>query len=178
MDKEKIVEFIKYNGPSVPAQLTKNFNQNTIIIGAFLSELVKSKKLCVSNLKVGTSPLYYVLEQNYKLVNYSNYLNEKDKQAYDLLKHKLVLLDEEQTPLLRFSLRQIKDFAQPIKVTINNSEKLFWKWFLLSLKDTEEIIKKRYFSNSDILKQENNNEEQKIQNQKNKDDEELKEQQK
>jgi hypothetical protein len=146
IDRDKILEFVKINGPIVPAQLTKQFNQNTIIIGAILSELVKSKKLAVSNIKVGGSPLYYSIEQKYKLVNYSKHLNEKDLQAFELLKYKQILLDEEQTPLIRFSLRQIKDFSEMVQVIINNNEKIFWKWYLLSMDDAEKLIRQRYFS--------------------------------
>jgi hypothetical protein len=157
IDRDKILSYVKIQGPIVPTQLTKEFNQNTIIIGAYLSELVKSKKLAVSNLKIGGSPLYYSIEQKYKLVNYSKHLNEKDLQAYDLLKYKQILLDDEQTPLIRFSLRQIKDFAEMIQVIVNNEEKIFWKWFLLSMDEAEKLIRERYFSSKKSEEKTNHN---------------------
>lgn len=142
-DKQQILQFIKANGPVLPTDLSRQFKQDTMIIGALLSELAKSKDIIVSNVKVGGSPLYLVKEQSAKLTDYADHLNEKDKEAHDLLKEKKILHDRSLTPLLRVSLRQIKDFARPVHVEINGEEELFWRWYMTSLSDVEEKIRDR-----------------------------------
>lgn len=69
-------------------------------------------------------------------------MNEKDKAAYELLKSKRILRDSALTPLMRVTLRSIKDFAKPIEVTLGSNKELFWKWYLLPNDVASEEIKK------------------------------------
>lgn len=144
VDKQKIMDFVKRKGPILPVQLSNELGESTFITGALLSELVKSGQIKVSTVKVGGSPLYYVDEQKHRLQEYSDYLNEKDREAYELLKENLVLYDGELTPLLRVSMRKINDFAVPVKVSVNNTEELFWRWYLTPISKVEDILKKRF----------------------------------
>lgn len=144
IDKYKVLEFIKVRGPIIPTDLTKEFKYDTIIMGALLSELTSTKQVLVSNVKVGGTPLYYMDSQKAKLQDYSDHLNHKDREAYELLKAEQVLRDKEVTPLLRVSLRAIKDFAVPVKVVINDEEILFWRWYLTPLNIVEEKIRARF----------------------------------
>ena len=64
----------------------------------------------------------------------------KKERAFDLLSEQKILKDTEQTPLMRVTLREIKDFAVPIYVTYNDSE-MFWKWHTASDADVEKLIK-------------------------------------
>ncbi len=144
VDKQKILDFVKRKGPILPVQLSNELKESTFITGALLSELVKSGHIKVSTVKVGGSPLYYVDEQKHKLQEYSDHLNEKDREAYEILKERLVLYDKELTPLLRVSLRKINDFAVPVKVHVNNNEELFWRWYLTPISKVEELLKKRF----------------------------------
>ncbi|MBW2983195.1 hypothetical protein KY327_02735, partial [Candidatus Woesearchaeota archaeon] len=66
---------------------------------------------------------------------------EKDRRTAELLKRKQILKDDEQEPLTRVSLRQIKDFAVPLEVKTKDGTVLFWKWYLLSTKEAEPLIK-------------------------------------
>lgn len=130
--KEQVLQFVIANGPSVPNDVMKKLGSDTFLIGAYLSELVANKKLSVSAMKVGGSPLYYAPGQEYKLQNFTKYLNEKDRLAYNILKDKRVLTDREQTPLIRVALRTIKDFAFPIEISQNGEKTLYWRWYLIS----------------------------------------------
>jgi len=53
-----------------------------------------------------------------------------------------VVLDTEQSPLLRVSLRTIKDYAKPIEVTANGQTYLFWKWYLATEDIVNELVRK------------------------------------
>jgi hypothetical protein len=138
---DKIIAFLKANGPSIPVHMVKELKQDTIIIGAMLSALAGTKKLIISNTKIGGSPLYYLKEDEAKLQDFAKYLNEKDQRAYELLKEKKVLRDKEMTPLLRVSLRAIKDFAKPVTVTVGGQNEIFWKWYLIKSDESEKHIR-------------------------------------
>lgn len=132
LDKEKIIQFVRIKGPVIPKDLVKSFGSDTFMIGAALSELVANGKLLITTVKIGGSPFYYLHEQKTRLQELSKHLNEKDIKAYNLLKEKKVLKDNELTPLLRVSLRYIPDYARPLQVTVDNSTELFWGWYLSS----------------------------------------------
>ncbi len=83
----------------------------------------------MSNMKVGSSPLYYIQGQEDQLENFTQHLNQREKEAFFLLKEKELLKDEDQTPVIRVALRAIKDFAIPLKIRVNNEVKLFWRYF-------------------------------------------------
>lgn len=140
-NQDRILSEIRTKGPILPAQIAKILNTNILIASAHLSELVDLKKIHYSHTKIGGSPVYYLKGQEPKLQQLSQYLNEKEKQAYSLLKEKKILKDIAQPPLIRVALRNIKDFAVPITVNHDNQKELFWKWYLLSNEEATEIIK-------------------------------------
>lgn len=139
INKEDVLQAAKIKGYVIPSDLSKQFTVDTFIMGAVLSDLVSEKKLFVSTVKIGGSPVYYAPEAREKLQELFKYLNEKDKQTYQLLQEKIVLADTAQTPLVRVSLRNIKDFSKPIEVTAQGSTQLFWKWYLAT---DDEVNKK------------------------------------
>jgi len=142
--KDKILEIINSRGPSVPSGLTKQLGLNTMFVGAYLSELVASKKLFVTKLKVGSSPVYYLDGQQEKLQDYYKNLNGKDKEAFDIIKKEGVVRDREQTPIIRVALRNIPDFSTPLNIkTTAGDKEIFWKWYLLTDKEAEEKIKEK-----------------------------------
>ena len=85
--------------------------------------------------------MYYLPGQEAMLEKFAVNLNEKEKRAFDLLSEQKILKDTEQTPLMRVTLREIKDFAVPIYVTYNDSKEMFWKWHTASDADVEKLIK-------------------------------------
>ncbi|MBI3033499.1 hypothetical protein HYY69_08555 [Candidatus Woesearchaeota archaeon] len=144
VDREAVYQLVKLQGPLIPSQITSQLKSNTILIGAFLSELHSHDRVCLTHLKRGGSPYYYIKEQLDKLQTLCADLNEKDRRTFDVLKEKKLLEDTEVEPLTRVSLRNIKDFAVPIQATIYGQERLFWKWYLLSNEEVHTILEQRF----------------------------------
>ncbi|MEA2036807.1 MAG: hypothetical protein U9O94_04825 [Nanoarchaeota archaeon] len=136
----KILQFIRQKGPILPVEVAKHINSDTLMSSAHLSELSSSGKLKISNVKVGGSPLYYIPGQEPQLQNFADNLHEKEKKAYDLLSQKKVLRDSEIEPVIRVALRAIKDYAVALQVNFKGTSHIFWRWYLLSNKDAEELI--------------------------------------
>ena len=134
--KEKILDVVK-QGPTYPSKISKIVGGDTMIVGAILSTLISTGDVKVSTLKIGGSPLYYIPNQESKLEEFINYLNEKDQKTTKLLKEKQVLKDSEQDPLVRVSLRTIKDFAKSFELESSGQKEIFWRYYLI---DKDEAI--------------------------------------
>lgn len=139
--REKALEFIRLRGPCVPVQLGKHMGMNSMLAGALLSELVSKGSLRISNLKMGGSPLYFVPGQEPELLKHLDLLQDVDRQTVQLLERHRVIRDNEASPLIRVSLRNIADFAVPLDVSYNQQKETFWKWFLCPDEETQRIIK-------------------------------------
>jgi hypothetical protein len=122
--KEKILSIIRSRGPSFPAHISSQVGMSILFTSAFLSELLSEKKLKISNMRIGSSPLYFISGQENLLERYSNSLKSKEKEAFEILKEKKFLLDQEQEPAIRVALRSIKDFAIPFQ----KNDKLYWRY--------------------------------------------------
>jgi len=142
--KFKILEYVRRYGPCLPVQLSKQINSNILFAGAVLSELVANQKVKISIAKIGGSPVYYIPGQEPKLVMLYQYLHEKEKKAYDLLKQNKVLHDRSLEPYQRVALRELKDFAYPIQ----HENDLFWRWYMLSDEESINLIKEIYKKDS------------------------------
>jgi hypothetical protein len=129
--KKEIISFINENGPCLPINISKRVNLSLLFTSAFLSELLSEKAIKMTNLRIGSSPLYYLEGQESKLENFSDYLKGKEKEAFLRLKENKFLIDEEQEPAIRVALRAIKDFAYPFKF----QEKIIWRYFLANDED-------------------------------------------
>jgi hypothetical protein len=123
--KEKILRIFRIKGPSLPVHIAKEINQSILFTSAFLSELLSEKKLKITSLRVGNSPVYFLSGQESQLEKYSEHIKRKEKEAYLLLKEKKFLKDTEQLPAIRVALRSIKDFAIPFK----KNNKVYWRYF-------------------------------------------------
>ena len=139
---DKVLRIVKAKGPVIPTDVSKEMGVTTILASAMLSELVSGHQLRISSLKMGGTPFYYAPGQEEKLQNYTKYLHEQEKKAYDVLKSKLVLRDRNLEPVVRVALRQIKDFAVPLNVRNKEDVETFWKWYLASNEDAEPLIRK------------------------------------
>jgi hypothetical protein len=151
IDLSKVLDIVKQSGPVLPVDIARKIEQNTIITGAILSDLVKSKKVLVSHTKVGGSPVYYLPEQKHRLQNLYKYLNEKDQRAFDYLKREGLLQDNKLEPLQRVCLRNIRDFAKPLEVSVKNEKILFWKWYLLSNEDAQKKLHEIFRPKKEVL---------------------------
>ncbi len=139
--KDRIMETIKIKGPTYPAQIARQAGLSPLFTAAFLSELVKERKLKLSNMKVGSSPIYFIPGQENQLENFTEYLNHKEKEAFQKIKEEEMLQDEEQEPAIRVALRKIKDFAIPVQVRIDGETKLFWRYFQFQESETRNKIR-------------------------------------
>ncbi|HLC98748.1 MAG TPA: hypothetical protein VJC00_01955 [Candidatus Nanoarchaeia archaeon] len=137
----KAISLIRMRGPVIPSQINKELSVDVLTGSAILSELVDNGQLKLSSVKVGSSPVYYIPGQEARLQQFSNHLNAKDKETYDMLRQSRVLRDKALEPLRRVSLRQMKDFAKPLNVKVGNEDIIFWKWYLLSNDEAASLIK-------------------------------------
>jgi hypothetical protein len=143
--KERILKFLRIRGPSIPVYIAKDINQSILFTSAFLSELLSEKKVKQSYLRVGSSPVFFLTEQEAGLENFAKYLRSKEKDAFEILKEKKFLIEEEQDPAIRVALRSIKDFAVPFQ----REEKIIWRYFTIpegEFKKEEKIMEKEILS--------------------------------
>ena len=142
---DDVLRAIQMRGPLMPLDVRKFLGKgDSITIGATLSQLTASGKVKVTNLKRGGSPFYYILGQEPKIENLYNNLKEKDQRTFHLLKEKKILRDKTQDPLVRVSLREIKDFSKMFNVTVNNEQETFWRYYLISEQEAIRILKEKY----------------------------------
>jgi len=137
--KEKIISVLRRNGPSLPVHIAREIDSSILFTSAFLSELVSEKKIKMSNLKIGNSPLYLIAGQEYMIEKYFHYLKSKEKEAFHLLKEKKFMKDSEQNPAIRVALKEIKDFAIPFQKP--DTGELYWKFFTVPESEFTEKIK-------------------------------------
>ena len=140
-NREKVIQTIRIRGPVIPAQIAKVIGTDIMIASATLSELVSKNALKISHVKFGSTPLYYLPGQEPRLQDFAKNLHEKEKRAYDLLMQKKIMMDRLLDPVVRVALRNIKDFAVPLQVKINDNIEIFWKWYLITNEEAAKIIK-------------------------------------
>ena len=110
--RDRILSFVRTNGPVLPVQISKNFGGDMLFAGAVLSELVASKKILISKAKIGGSPVYYADGQGMKLSMLYTHLKDVHKKVYDKLNQEKILKDIDLEVWERVALREIKDFAE------------------------------------------------------------------
>lgn len=135
---KKIIEILRIKGPSLPIQISKQIGLSSLFVSAFLSELAGEKRIKISNLKVGGSPLYFLDGQQEQLEKFYKYLHPKEAEAFLLLKEKGILKDSEQTPAIRVALRSIRDFAMGFK----KDDEIFWRYAFVPENRIMELLKK------------------------------------
>ena len=124
--KERILGTLKRRGPSLPVHIAKETGLSILFASAFLSELASEQKLKISNMKVGSSPVYFLNEHAYMLEKLSQSLNNREKEAFLLLREKKFLKDTEQPPVIRVALRAIMDFAIPL----HRGGQIYWRYYI------------------------------------------------
>lgn len=122
--KKKILGFLDENGPALPVIIGKKIELSPIFTSAILSELVNERRLKMSSLKVGSSPLYFLPGQEEKLENFQDNITGMEKEALMKLKKEKTLDDEEQETTIRVALRSLKDFA----IAEKKNEKIIWRY--------------------------------------------------
>jgi hypothetical protein len=135
--KEKILSTIRTRGPTIPVHIAKEAGISMLFASAFLSELLSDRKIKMSYMRVGNSPIYFISGQEPQLETFANHLKSKEKDAFFLIQRKKILKDSEQSPPIRVALRAIKDFAIPFK---KNGE-TFWRYMTASETESTSEIK-------------------------------------
>ena len=134
--KQNILSIIETKGPSLPAFIAQETGLSHLFASAFLSELIADKKLKISNMHVGSSPLYLISGQEPMLENFSQHLKNKEKEAYQILKERRFIKDKESEPAIRVALRTIKDFAIPFQ----RDNEILWRYFTIPESDYYPIV--------------------------------------
>lgn len=137
--KNKIISSIEKRGPSLPIQIAKELAMNSLFVAAFLSELNDEKRLKVSSLKVGGSPLYFLTGQEEQLEKFYKFLHPKEAEAFELLRKNKILKDRDQDPAIRVALRAIKDFS----VAFKDNEEVYWRYILVPEQEVVELFNKQ-----------------------------------
>jgi hypothetical protein len=143
--KDKIISFLKENGPSLPVRIAKAIEMEPMFASAITSELIGSKQVKTSHLRIGSSPLYFLPGEEQKLEEYTENLKSAEKEAYLKLKKNKIIIDEDEDPVTRVALRNIKDFA----ISSGTPEKTTWKYAFIS----EEKIEEELPSKDDPIKE-------------------------
>lgn len=151
---EKVLRIVKEKGPLLPVQVARELNIEILIASAVLSDLSSQKLIRLSHGKIGGSPLYYITGQEQKLQVLANYFKDALKKAFSILLERKLLREKECDAWLRVALRDIKDFAIPLTANINSSEEAFWKWYMLSDEEAENIVKEMISQKKEELKPE------------------------
>ena len=140
-DQDKILNFLKVTGPTLPAKVAKNINTDILLASAHLSDLSSQGKVKISKLKIGGSPLYFLPGQESQLYSFaSGNINPKDLLVLDELKDKNILRESNLELIQRVGLRNLPDFAVPLNVRVGEEIELFWKWHLLSNDEANQMI--------------------------------------
>ena len=137
--KRKIISFLDSNGPSLPVRIAKKIEMEPVFASAILSELLNEKRIKLSHMKIGASPLYLLPTQEKRLEEHHSNLKNIEKDAYLKLKENKFLIDNEEIPAIRVALRNLKDFAK----NFNFEEKIIWRYAFISEEDIVNILKKK-----------------------------------
>jgi len=135
--REKILSILRTKGPTIPVHIAQETGLSMLFASAFLSELLSDKKVKMSHMRVGNSPVYFISGQEHQLEKFSNYLKSKEKDAFILLQERRFLKDSEQSPAIRVALRAIKDFAFHFK----KNDEIFWRYLTASESEFKKEIK-------------------------------------
>lgn len=133
--KEHILKTFRTRGPCLPAHIASEIKMSILFTSAFLSELLGERKLKISNLRVGSSPIYFLPGTEPQLEKYTQHIKGKEKEAYLRLKEKKFLKDSKQEPAIRVALREIKDFAIPFQ----KENEIIWRYFTILESEYKEI---------------------------------------
>lgn len=149
--KEKIIFALRQRGPCLPVHIANELKTSILFASAFLSELVSEKKIIMSHMRVGSSPLYFLSGQEHALERFAHYLKSKEKDAFSLLKEKEILEDANQEPAIRVALRAIRDFAIPFQ----RNERLFWRYYLSQEREIKSESPKPEIKRTDSVEKNN-----------------------
>ena len=134
--KEKIILYLKNNGPTLPVVISKVIEMDPFFASAILSEVLGEKRIKATHMRIGSSPLYFLEGQENQLEKMTSSLKSAEREAFEKLREKKILKDADETPAIRVALRSIRDFAIPFKL----DEQVMWRYYLV----TEDEVRKMF----------------------------------
>lgn len=137
--KNQIVQTISQRGPSLPIHVAKATELPTLFASAFLSELISERRVKLSNMKVGGSPLYLLPGQEPLLERFDEFLKGKEKEAFLILKEQRVVEHAKTDPAIRVAFAYLKDFAIPFQYEGSQ----FWRYYLTSETEARSEIQRQ-----------------------------------
>ncbi len=134
--KNKIISFLNDNGPSLPIVIARAIEMDTVFASAIMSEMLGSKQIKTSYMKIGASPLYLLPGQEQELEKKTEHLKSVEKEAYLKIKEQKIINDDDESPAIRVALRNIKDFATPFKF----KEKIMWRYMFATDDEVKKLL--------------------------------------
>ncbi len=156
--KRKIISFLDSNGPSLPVRIAKKIEMEPVFASAILSELLNEKRIKLSHMKIGASPLYLLPNQEKKLEEQNSNLKNIEREAYLKLKENKFLIDKNEIPAIRVALRNLKDFAK----NFNFKEELVWRYAFIPEEEIIIFLKKENSKDVDEIEKIENEEKKEI----------------
>lgn len=129
--KALILAFVQARGPSLPVHIARDVKIEPLFAAAFLSELFREHKLRMSHLKVGSTALYLLAGQEPQLENFTQYLNQREQEAYHLIKKQGLIAHQNLNPIMQVAISHIPDFAQ----TLDQQGVKYWHYAFLPIEE-------------------------------------------
>jgi len=132
--KQQILDFIKKKGPSTPNDITRGTGMNSLIVSAMLSDANERKQLGKSFMRIGSSHLYFTVDQKDKArARLFNSMDDSQKSFLKDLESRKVILDSE---IDEESITQYCDFLNGFTLGENKA----WHWFELDGQNALKLV--------------------------------------
>ncbi len=170
--KEQLVyDMVLSKGPLTPVDVAKAMGTTSMIAAAILSTLVDRGLIKASQMKYGTSKLYYASGQEARVREIlKTTLSPLQIKAIDLIKQSRIILDSDLSPQLRLFLSEVPDFVKKLEVSFNNQNFVIWTYWNVSEAEVksffDSMFKKEEPKEEKEEKKEEAKEEKKVVNQK------------
>lgn len=112
MVNDRVISFLKTNGPSLPVEIGKAIEYNSFITKAILLELIDEGKVKKSKRTIGGSLVYYLNgQENAMRRRIFDEIGIADKKVLKMIKEKGSVLVSELSPHERAFIKALRDFV-------------------------------------------------------------------
>ncbi len=142
---ERIIEFIKNNGPATPIEIASKIGTNSIIATAIMIDACSNQKLKRSKRKVGGSmKLYYAPGQEKEMrKRISSLLTPQDKELLEKLMKEKIISEIELEPIHRVLFSNLEDLINVIMVNHNGASMKSWYVPELDEENARKLLEER-----------------------------------
>lgn len=143
----KVLNVVETVGPVLPTEISKTVGMDSFLVSAILATLVKNNSVKHSNRRIGSSLIYYVSASQEERMRgrLLGELNELEKKALERIKALRVAFDEDLYPQERLMLKELKDFAMPIQVRLDDGREIHcWKYHEVSDEELKQIVDNKF----------------------------------